>query len=131
MSRKSLKNLLVLPLLALAAACVTVRATPLGPQTYHEPVPRDLVAVYETEDDVPAEFEQIALLWAEGDTDVTNERQMIDAARKKAGQLGANAIILGEIREPRFSTRVAAAVLDIPVQRKARFTAIRVVTDQD
>lgn len=124
-------KLLVVPLLAFAGACVNVRAMPLGPAKGYAPVPREQVLVYRSEDEVPHPFEQIAVLYAEGDTDVTDERQMIDAARKKAGQLGANAIVLGEFREPRFSTRVAAAVLDLPTSRKAQFLAVRVNTEAD
>lgn len=127
MTRKLL--LLALPAALLLGGCVSVHATRIGTPTQYEPVPREHVLVYRTEEEVPYEYEAIAILHAEGDVDGTNERQMIDAARKKAGKLGANAIVLGEFREPRMSTRIAAAVFDVPVERKARFLAIRVRED--
>ena len=123
MSRKSI--LLALPLLALAA-CVNVRAARLGPTNAYEPVPFESVRVYHEETDVPGQYEKIAILYAEGDADLNNNRQLIDAARKKAGRLGANAIILSDIREPKFSTRVAAVIFEVPIERRAEFLAIRI-----
>ena len=120
---------LALPLTVLAAGCVTVNAARLVPAGTYAPVPTEEVVVFETEEDVDRPFEKVALLYAEGDVDVTNERQMINAARKKAGRLGANAIILREFREPRLSTRIAAAIFDVPAYRKARLLAIRVGDD--
>jgi hypothetical protein len=129
MSRKSM--LFAVPLLAMAAACVNVQAMRLGPGTAYPSVPKEEVRVYEDEADVSGPFEKLAVLYADGDVDMTSPRQMIDAARKKAGRMGANAIVIGEFREPRFSTRVAAAVLDVPVERRARFLAIRTGVDDD
>jgi hypothetical protein len=117
--------LLALPLLALAA-CVNVRAARLGPQNAYEPVPFEQVRVYQLETDVHEQYEKLAILYAEGDADLNNNRQLIDAARKKAGRLGANAIVLSDLREPKFSTRVASVILDVPIQRRAEFLAIRV-----
>lgn len=130
--KRSIKLLALLPLLALAAACVNVRATPLGPQAaQYPPVMFEQVVVYETEDDIPAEYEKLAVLFADGEANWTNERQMVDAARKKAGRIGANAIVIGEFKEPSSLAQVAGVIFDAPVSRRARFLAVRIRTDAE
>lgn len=125
MSRKSL--LLALPLALALGACVQVHASRLGEGTHYEPVPRGQVRVYQAESDVPGEFEKVALLFVSADADVIDHHDMIEAARKKAGRLGANAIVLGEFEDPKFTTRVAAAVLNVPAERRTQMLAIRVL----
>ena len=123
---------LVLPSLlaaVLLGGCVSVQATRIGTPVQYPAVPREHVLVYRTEDEVTLPFERIALLFVEGDADVTNERQMIDAARKKAGRLGANAVVLGEFRDPRMSTRIVGAIFNVPVQRRTQLLAIRLRTE--
>ena len=125
----SRKLLLALPLALLASACVSVHATRLGEGSVYAPVPQGEVRVYPSEDDVPGEFEKIALLYVSGDADNTSHRQMIEAARKKAGRLGANAIVLGDFQDPKFTTRVASVIFNVPVERRTQMLAIRVHRD--
>lgn len=128
--KRHVKLLALLPLLALAAACVNVRATPLGPQAAQYPaVHQDSVAVYLDEADIPGGFEKLAVLFADGEATWTNERQMVNAARKRAGRIGANAIVIGEFKEPSSLAQVASVVFDAPVSRRARFLAVRVHAD--
>jgi hypothetical protein len=116
---------LALPLLLLASACVSVSASRLGAGTRYPEVPKGQVLVFDTEADVPGEFEKVALLYVSGDANSTSHRQMIEAARKKAGRLGANAIILSEFQDPKFGTRVASVIFDVPVERRTQMIAIR------
>lgn len=117
--------LLAIPALLFLGGCVNVHATRIGNPVQYPPVPREQVTVYRTEDEVDRPYDRIAVLFVEGDADVTDERDMIDAARKKAGRLGANAVVLGEFQDPRMSTRIAGAILNIPVQRRTQLLAIR------
>ena len=121
--------LLALPLLLLASACVSVSASRLGAGTPYPEVPKGRVLVYDTEADVPGEFEKVALLYVSGDANTISHRQMIEAARKKAGRLGANAIVLGEFEDPKFTTRVASVIFNVPVERRTQMLAIRVEWD--
>jgi hypothetical protein len=116
--------------LALVAmtACVNVNATRLGPVRDLPPVHPDNVWVYQQEMDIEGEFDRVAVIYVDGDANTTNQRQMINAARKKAGRLGANAIVLGRFRDPSAVTQIAAAVLDVSVSRRAEFLAVRVET---
>ncbi|HEU0051946.1 MAG TPA: hypothetical protein VFQ39_02170, partial [Longimicrobium sp.] len=70
MSRKSI--LFAVPLLAMAAACVNIQATRLGPGRAYPPVPKEEVQVFEDEGDVPGSFEKVAVLYADGDADLTS-----------------------------------------------------------
>jgi len=104
--------------------CVTARATMLTPDR-PPPVPENEVTIYLTADEVPPECVRIALIHASGDVDMTNEQQMFTAARRRAGKVGANAIVLGSMRDPRMDTRVAAELLGISAERKGEMIGYR------
>ena len=106
------------------AACVTAKATMLSPTT-HAPVPEQQVAVFLREDEVPEACERIALIHTSGDASMTDETQMIAAARRRAGKVGANAVLLTNVRDPSTGTRVAAAVFGISANRKGQQIAFR------
>lgn len=116
-------TLLVLVAPLALGACVTANATMLGPRQHRTPVPEDEVRVFLAEDEVPASCERVAIINTSGDADVTNESQMIRAARRRAGKLGANAIQIRRTREPGTGTRIASAVLGFPADRKGEMLA--------
>ena len=87
-------------------------------------MPAQDVAIYRTADQVPGEYEEIALLNAEGSTKWTNEADMIEAMRSKAGQVGANAVILDAISEPSAGAKIAGAIFHKRVNRKGSAVAI-------
>jgi len=108
-----------------AVACVTVNKSILDRSFMDSPVPMDGVHVYLPGDEVP-EHTRIAILNAEGDTDITDEAEMIDALREEAGKLGANAIVLGELEEPGLGEEVVAAFMDSATYRRGQAIAIYV-----
>lgn len=118
------KRLVILSALTALTGCVSARATLLTPNR-HAPVPANDVYVYLQADEVPSGCERVALIHAEGDASATNEQQMIAAARKRAGKVGANAILIDELRNPRMGTRVAAEVFGLPADRKGQMIAFR------
>ena len=101
MSRLS-TNLFAVAAIALLSACVSTQATRLGSGTIRPPVPPDQVAIYRTADQVPRKYEEVALLSSKGDYSMTDEEKMYRSMREKAGEMGANAIILQSVqdREP-------------------------------
>ena len=113
----------VLAGVVLVAACVTVNKSVLSQSRAGFRVPKERVQVYFPEDSVPA-HERIAILNAEGDDQLTNEGQMIDKLREEAGKLGANAIILGDVRDPGTGARIASAVFGTASERKGQAIAI-------
>ena len=112
------------------AACVHTNATRLGTSTARPSVPEAQVAVYRTADKVPGKYEEIALLNSTGESMWTNEEKMFNSMRKKAGELGANAVILDAISEPSAGAKVASAVFGVGgAQRKGKAIAIFVLPD--
>ena len=111
---------------ALVVACVQTNAVRLGNAPVREPVPEDQVVVYRTADQVPRRYEEIALLNAKGEASWTNEEKMFNSMRKKAGEMGANAIILDAISEPGAGAKVAGALLGTGAERKGKAIAIYV-----
>ena len=55
---------------------------------------------------------------------------MISAMRKKAAKIGANGIILQEIKEASDGAKVAAAVFGVSTNRKGKVIAIRLLTEK-
>ncbi len=117
--------LLLSSALLLAACAVTTHVIQLTPAGKYAPVDYMHVQVFLNETDVKVPFEKIALIEAEGQYDQVDDEKMVTAMKKQAGRLGANAIILGEFKDPSVVAKVAQAVLDVSAQRKARVVAIR------
>lgn len=119
--------------LAIAAcfvACVQTNATLLAPSPVARPkVSPDSVRIYRTADQVKSKYEEIALLNSTGESNWTNEQAMFESMRKKAGEVGANAIILDAINEAGAGAKVAAAIFGTGTQRKGRAIAIFVFPD--
>lgn len=116
--------------LAAVAACVQTNATMLNPSPVKRPaVSADQVRIFRTADQVKGRYEEVALLNATGESNWTNEQTMMESMRKKAGQIGANAVILDAISEAGAGAKVAAAVFGTSTQRKGRAVAIFVFPD--
>lgn len=124
------KTLLIVLICLFFISCVSVSAVKLGTVTERPPIPADEVIVYRTADQVPFEYEEIALLTAKGEAGWTDEEDMFNAMRKKAGKLGANAIILDAISEPSAGAKIAGAVLGTGAERKGKAVAIFVHKDK-
>lgn len=105
--------------------CVTTNASMLGASTEkRSEIRKENVALYLTADKVPGDYEEVALLNAAGSSGFTSEAGMIDSMKKKAGKVGANAIILDALSEPSAGAKVAAAVFGVSAERKGKAVAI-------
>jgi hypothetical protein len=113
--------------LVLVASCVSVNATRLGSGPNRPPVPADQVAIYRTADQVPGKYEEIALINAKGDSAWSSEAGMFKQMKKKAGQMGANGIILDAVSEPSAGAKIAGAIFGVGAERKGKAIAIYVL----
>ena len=119
----------VLPLAIVAllplAGCVTARATMLGQNEQLPPVLETDVRVFLKEGQISAECSPYALIHASGAANMTDETDMIAAARRRAGKIGATGVLLGEVKEPGTGTQVVAAIFGVPANRKGQLVAYR------
>lgn len=114
----------LLALVALAG-CISTNAVKLGEPTQYPPVNPEEIKVFLKEEDVKGEFDKIAIVNAEGNYSYANDERMITAMKKKAAKLGANAIILGEFKDPSTVEKIADAVIGVGGEKTAKVLAIR------
>lgn len=110
-------------------ACVHTQATLVNPAApAYAPVPEDSVRILTSETELDSlDYVRVAIIEATGSGEFTSQTGMLEAMRKKAGSLGANAILLPAIQEPGAGAKVAAAVLGTGTQRKGNVIAIRIL----
>lgn len=116
---------LALTVAGVLSGCVTTNAAVLGTQSEKRPavLPAD-VALYRFANQVPRRYEEIALLNSAGDSSFTDEAKMFLSMKKKAGELGANGVVLDALSEPGAGAKVAAAIFGVSAQRKGKAIAI-------
>jgi hypothetical protein len=107
------------------AGCISTNAVKLGEPTQYPPVRPEEVKVFLKEEDVKGDFDKIAIVNAEGNYTYANDERMIEAMKKKAAKLGANAIILGEFKDPSTVEKIADAVIGVGGEKTAKVLAIR------
>lgn len=110
--------------LSLVTACVSTQAVRLGTAPARPPVPADQVAIYRSAEQVPGRFEEVALLSSSGDQSFTSESQMYASMRKKAGQLGANGVILQQVKDASTAAQIGASLGLSAADRKGKAVAI-------
>lgn len=110
------------------AACVTTNTSMLvSPEKYPAVSPEDVV-VFFSEAELKEKgytFERVALIYASGSAEYTNESGMIAKLRLEAGKRGANGIIMAPIREPGAGAKVVGAIFGTGTQRKGEVVAVR------
>lgn len=89
----------------------------------------DAVKMYTSPSTVGAPYQEVALLNSSGSTGFTSEAGMMKSMRKKAAEVGANGIIMGNIDEPGAGAKVAGAFLGTGTERKGKSVAIYVTAD--
>src|SRR5690554_497635 len=106
--RKNIILLLLLGFTGCVAASVTTSVTKLDSKKY-SPLKQEDVTVYITSDDIKCDYSKIALIHMKTELDL-KEELLINEARKKAAQQGANGVIIEKIEEPNTGTKVASAL---------------------
>lgn len=129
MRAPSLSVLLVaVALTAPLTACVRTNAVQLGVTSQaHPAVAADQVRIYRTAEQVPGKYEEVALLNSTGATGWTDEAKMFRSMQKKAGEMGANGLILDPISEPSAGAKVAGMFLGTGTARKGKAIGIYVM----
>jgi hypothetical protein len=118
------RMMLLLGVVALVSGCVSARATMLNPGRTYAPVPESEVRIYTSEAQLPEGCERVALIHAEGNARNTNRPQLLNAARRRAGKVGANGLLIREVLEPSTSTAVASVVFGTPADRRGEMIGV-------
>jgi hypothetical protein len=110
-------------------ACVQTNASVMDTSVRLARTCPDAVKLFSSPSKVTSEYQEIALLNSSGSSMYTNENGMATSMRKKAADLGANGIIMGDINEPSAGAKVAAAVFGTYTERKGKSMAIYIPAD--
>ena len=121
------KILNAIALATLLTGCVSVQATRLGSAKIYAATTPDKVYIYRTAAQVHGKYEEIGILSASGDYEMTSEEEMFKAMREKAAELGANGVILDSLSEPTTGSKIAQALLFTSADRQGKAIAIRVL----
>ena len=128
--RRVALDLAVLGMLGAAAVgCVRTKYTLVNPSGQrYEPVPPENVVIVTDEAELDTlEYTRVAIIEATGSGEFTDQTDMLEAMRERAGKIGANAILLPQINEPGAGAKVAAAVFGTGTQRKGNVVALRIL----
>lgn len=121
---KEMRNVILAGCVIMLAGCTSTGIVRMSENTY-PPISPDQVRVFEAGDEITGPYEKIAIITAEGDTDLTNKAAMIKKMKKKAAELGANGIILGKFKEATTGQKISQVLLWTSANDKMEATAIR------
>ncbi len=99
------------------AGCVSVSKTVLDHSRSSNPVPLEEVFVYlaSAGDEVSTECQRVAVVHASGSEGLfTDQGDILNKIREEVGKLGANAIYVQSIEEPRTGERIVQGLLGVP-----------------
>lgn len=98
-------------LLFALSACQQVKVTPIAPTPARPAVLTDSVRLFYSPGAVPFRYDQIALLSMNVDWMAEDKEDIYLALRRKAGELGANAVIVAPIEEPTPGEKLASVLI--------------------
>ena len=113
----------------LLCGCVSTNASLIDPSVHLARTCPAGIKLYTTPDRVGQPYREVAILNAKGESNWSDEEDMIESMRDKAADVGANGIILSGIDEPSALTKVIGQVAKTGSQRKGKALAIYVPSD--
>jgi hypothetical protein len=113
----------------LVCACVSTNAALIDPSVHLARTCKTAIKLFTTPAGVGQPYREVAVLNAKGESNWSDEGDMIESMRDKASEVGANGIILGGIDEPSALTKVIGKVAKTGSQRKGKALAIYVPSD--
>lgn len=94
--------------------------------TVRSRISEEQVRIYRSEASIQCEYAEVAIINAQGGSNYTNENQMFNAAKNRAGKIGANGVVLGNINEPSSGAKVAGAIFGVSPTRRGEMLAVYV-----
>ena len=128
---KILQFLAVAVLGSMSIACTRTNAALMDNSVHLSRTCPDGVKIFSSPSKVGSHYQEIALLNSSGSSGFTTESGMMKSMRKKAADVGANGIIMGNIDEPSAGAKVAAAIFGVAgsTERKGKSVAIYIPAD--
>ena len=114
----------VIAIAILLSSCVSASVTELNPSKQYSTVLPEEVQVFLSEEDIKCDYEKVALINTKAGYNLKDEKS-VKKARKKAGEVGANGIVLGGFDEPGAGKKVANAIFGTGANTKGEMVAIR------
>ena len=112
------------------AGCVKTTVTPFTGVASYGVVSPESVMVYRDPGLIPAPYKELGVVSAHGDFTTFGEADIVKALRVEAGKLGANGLLLAEIKSPRGAGKVAGVLFGGEhALRRGQALAIRIQTD--
>jgi len=112
--------------LLISSACVRTKEVLVDPAAPKLPeVDPGTIRIITDESELEGlDFVRVAMIEATASSGWTDQSKMIEAMRKKAGKVGANAILMPTINEAGAGAKVAGALFGTGTQRKGNVIAI-------
>jgi len=126
---EAVRRLSPLALAVLALGCVHVETTRVDPGPTLQPICPAGVVIYTAEGGVGRPYRTVAWLSASGESVGTSEADLVLSLRDRAAELGANGLVLGPVREPTLSAKIAGEVLGPGADREGMAAAIYIPED--
>ncbi len=102
---------LILTTLAASACGVRTHTTDVSMGMNRAPTCDEAVDLYTSRAAVPHDYYELAWISAEGNSVYTSDGKITDQIRKKAAQVGANAIIVNDFKETGATAKVIGAAV--------------------
>lgn len=121
-----MKKLIIPAILSVfLTSCVSSSVTQLDKSKKYPAIHPDNVQVFLSAADVQCRYEKVALIKTKADHNLKEDRS-VKKARKDAGKIGANGLILERIKDPGTGTKVANVIFGTGANTKAEMLAIYV-----
>jgi hypothetical protein len=125
--RNAMRLFVLIPTLAVSLAlvsCIQVSSSRTSPARYAA-VPEQSVYVFQTLAEVPQPYENVGIIYTKSNAAMNHEGIAVDKTKKKAGMMGANAVVLNPFTEPSSGAQIAGAIFGVPSYRKGQAVALR------
>jgi hypothetical protein len=108
MTPKTLKGIALACALAAGSACAGVKktTTDINPAMNRAPTCANAIAVFNSRDDVPYDYYELAWIEASGNSVWTTDNQLQTQIRNGAAKVGANAVIVNPVEQSKATVKV-------------------------
>ena len=102
---------IILGAISLSACGVRTQTTDINPSLTRAPTCDEAVDTYTSRSQVPHDYQELAWISAEGNSVYASDGKIVEQIRKKAADVGANAVIVNDFKESGATTKVIGAAL--------------------